>query len=109
MTGSTPVTTEFAVPGWVPPGTYSLAVIANGNPSDPVSFTYNGPVWVDFNYIVGTENGSYSEPYDTLSKGVSAVSSGGTIAIKPGLSHETMTISAPMTITAVGGAATIGQ
>ena len=109
MTGSTPVTTEFTVPGWVPPGTYSLVVIANGNPSDPVSFTYHGPVWVDFNYTVGAENGSYSQPYDTLALGVAAVLSAGTIAIKPGLSHETMTISTPMTITAVGGAATVGQ
>ena len=109
MTGSTPVTTDFTVPGTVPPGTYSLVVVANGNPSDPVSFTYNGPVWVDFNYTVGTENGSYAFPYDTLAKGVTAVSSRGTIAIKPGLSHETLTISTPTTITAVGGIATIGQ
>jgi hypothetical protein len=109
MTGSTPVSTEFDVPGTVPPGTYSLVVVANGNPSDVVSFTYNGPVWVDFNYTVGPENGSYTQPYDTLAKGTNNVSSGGTIAIKPGSSSETMTISKPMTITAVGGAATIGN
>jgi Kelch motif protein len=109
MTGSRPVTTEFDVPGTVPPGTYSLAVVANGNPSAPVSFTYNGPVWVDFNYTIGPENGSYAEPYDTLVKGTNNVSSGGTIAIKPGSSLETMTISKPMTITAVGGAATVGH
>jgi hypothetical protein len=109
MTGSRPVTTEFDVPGTVPPGTYSLAVVANGNPSTPVSFTYNGPVWVDFNYTVGPEDGSFFFPYDFLSTGVGAVSSGGTIAIKPGVSHETMTISTPMSITAIGGAATIGH
>jgi hypothetical protein len=109
MTGSTPVSTEFEVPGTVPPGAYSLVVVANGNPSDPVSFTYNGPVWVDFNYTVGIEDGSYALPYDTLAKGVSAVPSGGTIAVKPGSSPETMTISKPMTITAVGGPASVGH
>jgi hypothetical protein len=109
MTGSTPVTTEFTVPGKVPPGNYSLVVVANGNPSDPVSFTYNGPVWVDFNYTVGPENGSYTQPYDTLAKATNHVSSGGTIATKPGSSPETITISKPMTITAVGGLATIGH
>ena len=40
MTGSTPVTTEFTVPGSVPAGVYSLVVVANGIASDPVSFTF---------------------------------------------------------------------
>jgi hypothetical protein len=103
------VTTEATLPASIydGPGIYSLVVIANGIASDPVAFY--GPVWVDFNYTVGPENGSYTEPYDTLAKGTNNVSSGGTIAIKPGSSSETMTISKPMTITAVGGAATIGN
>ena len=109
MTGSIPETTDFSVPGTVPPGTYSLVVVANGNPSDPVSFTYNGPVWVDFSNTIGAENGSYAQPYDSLVKGTNNVSTGGTIAIKPGSSLETMTIGKPMTITAVGGDATVGQ
>ncbi|HWW02963.1 MAG TPA: kelch repeat-containing protein [Candidatus Acidoferrum sp.] len=110
-TGSAVVSTDFAVPGAVPPGTYSLVAVANGNPSDPVSFTYNAPVWVDFNYFspFGFYFGTFSEPYNTLSNGVSALASGGTIAIKPGSSTEAMTISKPMTITAVGGAATVGH
>jgi len=107
MTGTNVVTTEFTSPNNAPPGNYSLVVVANGIPSDPVS--YNGPVWVDFNYTVGTETGTYAQPYDTLAKGTNAVSSGGTIAIKPGVSHETMTITKPMTIVAIGGSATIGQ
>ncbi len=108
QTGSKLVSTEFEIPGVVPPGTYSLVVVANGNPSDPVSFTYNSPVWVDFNYS-GVEDGGFFFPYNTLAKGVAAVTSGGTIAIKPGLSHEALIISTPMTVTAVGGPATIGQ
>jgi hypothetical protein len=66
-----------------------------------INFNYSSP----FGFYFGT----FSEPYNTLSNGVSAVASGGTIAIKPGSSAETMTISKPMTITAVGGAATVGH
>jgi hypothetical protein len=105
QTGTRPVTTEFKVP--VTGGAYSLVVVANGIASDPVSFF--GPVWVDFNYTGIFQFGTYDLPYSTLALGVSAVASGGTIYIKPGLSHETMTISKPMTLTAVGGAATIGR
>jgi hypothetical protein len=109
MTGNTPVTTEFTVPGNVPSGDYSLVVVANGNPSDPVSFTYNGPVWVDFNYIGLFQVGTFDFPFPTLAQGINAVSTGGTIALKPGLSQETMTISKSMIITAVGGPATISH
>ena len=38
-TGSTPVSTDFSVPAYVPYGTYSLYVVANGIASDPFSFT----------------------------------------------------------------------
>jgi hypothetical protein len=109
MTGSRFVTAEATLPVNVydAKGVYSLAVIANGIASDPI--TFYGPVWVDFNYIVGFEDGSHALPFDTIAKGTNAVSSGGTIAIKPGSSLETMTISKPMTITAVGGAATVGH
>lgn len=37
------VTTEFSLPLNLPPGTYSLVVIAVGNPSGPVTFTYAPP------------------------------------------------------------------
>lgn len=38
QTGSASVSTEFALPAGLPAETYSLAVIANGIPSDPTSF-----------------------------------------------------------------------
>jgi uncharacterized repeat protein (TIGR01451 family) len=38
-TGSTPVSTSFSLPVYMPYGTYSLTVIANGIASSPVSFT----------------------------------------------------------------------
>jgi hypothetical protein len=106
MTGNQVLSTEFSVPPTLAPGAYSLVTVANGIASDPV--TFYGPVWVDFNWL-GAQFGDYAFPYNTLAQGVSAVVSGETIAIKPGSSHETMTISKPMTIIAVGGAATIGH
>lgn len=36
MTGSTPVSTEFRLPASLPPGTYTLEVVANGFASDPI-------------------------------------------------------------------------
>jgi hypothetical protein len=109
MTGTTPVTTEFVLPQYLIPDTYALTVIANGISSDAVTFV--APVWVDFNYPSGgAQNGSFTFPFDTIAQGVSAVSSGGTIFIKTsGHSPETLTISQPMTIAAVGGPATIGN
>ena len=112
MTGNTPVTTEFDLPAavWPHPGVYSLVVVANGNSSDPVAFTVPAGTWVDFNYHGGGQNGSYATPFGTLAQGVSAVPTGQTILIKAtGTSSETMTITKPMTIIAVGGSATIGQ
>ncbi|HTB84169.1 MAG TPA: hypothetical protein VK742_10990 [Candidatus Sulfotelmatobacter sp.] len=38
-----PVTTELALPPNLPAGTYSLAVVANGNASIPANFTYSPP------------------------------------------------------------------
>jgi hypothetical protein len=35
QTGAAPVTTEFVLPAALPPGQYSLVVVANGIPSDP--------------------------------------------------------------------------
>jgi len=109
QTGTNLVTTEFSLPASVPGGgSHSLVVVANGIASDPV--TFDGPVWVDFNYSTNAPQiGTYLQPFSTLAQGTNAVASGGTISIKPGHSPETMTISKPMTITAFGGAATIGK
>jgi hypothetical protein len=40
MTGSLPITTDFMVPQYLPAGVYSLVVVANGNSSTPVSFSF---------------------------------------------------------------------
>ena len=66
-------------------------------------------VWVQFGLAL-PGNGTYDYPFNTLALGTNAVVPGGTIIIKSGTnSPETMTISKPMTIDAVGGTATIGK
>ncbi|HWY30616.1 MAG TPA: hypothetical protein VNX46_07690 [Candidatus Acidoferrum sp.] len=115
QTGGKVVTTEVNVPTavlWYP-GQWSLQVIANGIASPAV--TFYSPVWVDFNLDSFFQFGYYDFPYYTLPQGVSAVSSGGTIAIRgdvqPSTGHETVpyTISTPMTIISVSGPSTIGN
>jgi hypothetical protein len=72
--------------------------------------TLNAPgvIWVDFNYT-GTENGTFDQPYDTLSEGVAAAGSGETVCMKSGSSSETMTIGKELSLRAYGGAAVVGQ
>jgi hypothetical protein len=107
QTGNTPVTTEFSLPSAIQiPGSYSLVVVANGIASDPVPFS--GLVWVAFG-LPDPGIGTYDRPYNTLARGRDNVSVGGTIFIKPGSTPETITLSKRMTITAVGGSATVGR
>ena len=86
---------------------------SQGDGSITVEVLTAGVDWVDFNYsIFSPQLGTFANPYSTLTEGVSGLPYGtptNTIYIKPGNSPETMTISKPMTITAVGGAATVGK
>lgn len=105
-TGNKLVSTEFRT--GLNPGSYSLVVVANGISSEPV--TFYGSIWVDFNSANPTQDGSYAAPYHLLSSGLSAVPATGTINIKTaGNTTETVTITKPMTIVAIGGPVTIGQ
>lgn len=107
QTGSQIVSTEFTLPIEVFGAGYTLEVVANGIGSDPMSFA--GPVWVDFNHS-GFQVGSFDFPWSTLTQGRDVVQAGGTIMIKGNASSpETLTISTPMTLVAIGGPATIGQ
>jgi subtilase family serine protease len=70
---------------------------------------YSGAVWVDYNYS-GHQNGSYDSPYNTFAQGVTAVSPGGSVWFRTaGSKVETMTITKPMRVSAIGGPATIGH
>jgi subtilase family serine protease len=71
---------------------------------------WSGPVFVQFGYSGSPQKGSFFQPYGTLAQGTNAVNTGGTIfLINGGSSAPTPVISKPMTITAQGGAATIGN
>ncbi|HUA66462.1 MAG TPA: S53 family serine peptidase [Alphaproteobacteria bacterium] len=71
---------------------------------------FGTPMFVDFNYTGSIQNGTYLYPFKTLAQGVSAVSNNGTIfIITGGSSSETMTMSKPMNISAIDGAATVGN
>ncbi len=67
----------------------------------------SGVIWVDFAYV-GTENGTFDQPYNTLAEAVTAASSGETICIKPGSSDENIAITKAMTLRASGGTVIIG-
>ncbi len=104
--------TDFSLPSTVrnaPNTAFTMVTVANGNPSTGV--TFYGPVWVDFDYggFPLPEIGTESFPWNTLVEGVSSVTSGGTIAIKPGTKKEAMTINKAMTIISVGGSAILGK
>jgi subtilase family serine protease len=76
---------------------------------DALCFTMGGLVYVQFG-LASAGNGTWATPYNTMALGVTNVPTNGEILIKgPGSSTETMTISKPMTISAVGGAGTIGH
>jgi hypothetical protein len=101
----------YGTPGTFPVLGVELRVL------DAVGLTYSSgyqaaPVWVDFNYS-GPQNGTYQDPYETLSAGASAVATGGTVAINATVqashSTQTLTISKAMTIISVNGPSTIGQ
>ena len=81
QTGSKVVSTEVQLPAALfdIPDSLTLQIVANGNASP--GYSMNGPVWVDFNYTGAFQFGDYPFPYQTLAQGVSAVSSGGVIAI----------------------------
>jgi hypothetical protein len=109
MTGGKMVSTEV-MPPWsqlLTAGPYSFTVVANGISSLPVLL--NAPTWVDYNYPGPFEFGSYVFPYNSLAEGLGSVAAGGTIAMKPGVSSEALSINQSVTIVSVTGDVTIGH
>ena len=64
--------------------------------------------WVHFTYV-GTENGSFAQPFNTVPEGVSAVAVSTSLIFKTGTSNWTGTVSKAMTMRAFGGEVRIGQ
>lgn len=66
-------------------------------------------VWVDFNYGGPFHWGLYEQPFTSLAEAVPGVPTGGVIFIKGGrTSFEHPTIAKALTMTSVGGVATVG-
>ncbi len=65
-------------------------------------------VYVDFDFA-GVEDGSQSNPYNSLAEGLVFVTGAGTVTIASGSSPATPTINQAVTIEASGGLVTIGQ
>jgi hypothetical protein len=79
------------------------------NSLSTVTFPESSPlVWVDFNYD-GYEMGTEAQPYQALDRGAFAVTPGGTVIARAGVSPETVRITKQMRIEASGGTATIGR
>lgn len=64
-------------------------------------------VWVELTYL-GSEAGTEAAPFDTLGEALAAVSTGGTIHLGAGDSHETPVIDQNIRLEVSGGAARIG-
>jgi hypothetical protein len=97
------------------PGSPDYYSMVNTNGSwRPVCYTiqswnYAGTVWVDFS-AAGPGSGTFASPYNTLALGIANVAPTGTVSIKgPSSTLVTTTISKPLTITASGGAVSIGH
>jgi hypothetical protein len=71
----------------------------------PVGVT--DPVYVDFAYT-GDETGTAGQPFDTLAEAAAFVAPAGTVILEPGATTETGLFNTPMTLSANGGAVTIG-
>ena len=66
--------------------------------------------WVDFAYFLGSENGSFPRPFNTVPEGYSAVAEEGSLIFKSGTSNWTGTFpNKKMNLRAFGGPVTIGQ
>lgn len=114
MTGSTPVTTEFALPAGLPFDTYSLVVIANGISSDPVVFapfpvitspaTATGRQDQAFQYQITATNSPTSYDATGLPAGLSVNTSTGLISGTPTSSGVSAVV---VSATNVGGTGTL--
>lgn len=105
--GHTPVQVQdaFNTPGSTPVPALELRLL------DVLGYNpVPAQVWVDFSYSGGTRAGTYRQPYITMANGVASVLNNGTVKLKgPHSSAETITISKPITVKAIGGAVTIGH
>lgn len=114
MTGSTPVSTEFTLPGnvfhWTGNQSYSLQAVSNGNAS--VSVPFCAPTWVKFGQSAQPQTGEFDHPFSIVNSchlcgGIAPV-----VAIdastQPSQLGGAITLNTPMSIVSVGGPSSIG-
>jgi hypothetical protein len=85
-----------------------LSMMIRGNLGAAMQYVSGLRTWVHFSYI-GTENGSFAQPFNTVTEGVSAVPVSTSLIFKAGASDWTGTVSKGMTMRAFGGPVTIGR
>ncbi|MCE5230309.1 FG-GAP-like repeat-containing protein [bacterium] len=96
--------------------TGTIQFTSNDIPRTPYHFTVMGRIdpidanliWVKFDYT-GTELGTEIFPFNTLTEGIDAVNSGGTVRIFSGATAAPIRITKPARIESHGGTATIGR
>jgi len=76
MTGSTPESTDFTLPANVPPGTYTLLVVANGISSDPVTFVFIPDALLVTPFTGFTSGGSAGGPFNVASQNYTLTNAG---------------------------------
>lgn len=89
-------------PGSTWPGvSYQLTI-------DAFADVFSSAQWVDFFYPGPVENGSFSQPYNSLAEGVSNADVGAIIRIKAGQTTQALTINKRVLLTSFGGSAVLG-
>jgi V8-like Glu-specific endopeptidase len=73
------------------------------------NFSGNSPVHVDNGHPAQAKDGNIFRPFASVTAGVNAVATGGTVSIVAGTYSDKLTLSRPMTLRAPSGAVTIGQ
>ncbi|MCE5228189.1 hypothetical protein LLG95_01150 [bacterium] len=100
---------EFSsVPGWEAPASQSVTINSGATANVTGTYTQMSMVWVDFAFG-GVQFGTELFPYSLLEAGVSAITSGGTVRIKTGMSNQPVRLTKPVRIEAIGGPVTIGR
>jgi hypothetical protein len=84
----------------------NLALAAG--PSTTFAVANAPPIWVDFNYT-GPETGSEAQPFNTVLEAITALIPGGIIRMRAGSTSETLRLSKPSRLEAVGGPVRIGR
>jgi V8-like Glu-specific endopeptidase len=73
------------------------------------NFSGNSPVHVDNGHPAQTKDGNIFRPFASVTAGVNAVATGGTVSIVAGTYSDRITLSRPMTLRAPSGTVTIGK